>query len=280
MRQQFDIPAVPGQSTRPDQCHEDAHADPGPYDPGVTDLSCIHALEERAFNAWPALRTLTVGGWLVRVSGGYTKRANSVSALAPSIPFEDVRSAAEAIFARQSLPTIFRLSPLAPKPADRALEKAGYRAIDPSLVMTAAIEGSGLPSTARVMDAPGPGWLPGFARAAPVDETQRSLHDAMIAAIALPTAFATVTAGGQPVAFGLGVCERGMIGIFDVIVVPAHRGHGHGRSITQALLAWGSRVGAERAYLQVGLHNEAARRLYAGLGFREAYRYHYRRRPD
>lgn len=263
--------------TRPaDPYHRDARSDAGPYDPGMTDQSSIRTLEERAFNAWPALRTLTVGGWLVRVSGGYTKRANSVSALAPDIPFGEVRAAAEAVFARQALPTIFRLSPLAPGQADRTLDAAGYRSIDPSLVMTAAIENSRTPGTVRVVDALAPDWLAGFARAAAVDEMQRRLHDALISAIALPTAFATAIEDGTPVAFGFCVRERGMIGIFDVIVAPGHRGRGHGRSITQALLAWGCRAGAERAYLQVGVPNEAARRLYAGLGFREAYRYHYR----
>ncbi len=144
--------------------------------------------------------------------------------------------------------------------------------------MTATIANSGRPKTVRLAEAPGPDWLSAFARISAVEETHRGLHNAVIAAIALPTVFATVRQNGQPVAFGRGVYERGMIGIFDLIVQQPFRGRGHGRSIIQALLAWGHRIGATEAYLQVGAHNEAACRLYSGFGFSEAYPYHYRRR--
>lgn len=240
----------------------------------------IRLLEERGFNAWPALQTLAIGGWLLRLSGGHTIRANSINALVPSIPFQEIRLAAEALFARHDLPATFRLSPLASEEDDAALHEAGYLLMNPSLVMTATIESSRSPEAVRIAEAPGPDWLHGFAQAAALDETHQPLHNAMIAAIALPTVFAAVQKNGKPVAFGLGVHERGMIGVFDVVVAQDHRKRGHGRSITQALLAWGHRTGAREAYLQVGEHNRAARGLYADLGFNEAYRYHYRRRSS
>ena len=40
----------------------------------------IH-LEELAMNAWPAIQTYLYDGWIVRFANGYTKRANSVTAV-------------------------------------------------------------------------------------------------------------------------------------------------------------------------------------------------------
>ncbi len=239
----------------------------------------IRGLEERAFNAWPARQTLAIGGWLLRLSDGYTRRANSVNALAPDLPFRDVLSAAEALFDRQSRPATFRLSPLSPDDVDATLHGAGYRLIEPSLVMTAIIENTTAPESVHIAAAPDSGWSTGFAEASGLAGRDRDLHHAMVSAIALPSAFATVLENGRPVGFGLGVRERGMIGIFDVVVAPRHRARGHGRSITQALLAWGRQAGAEEAYLQVGARNGTARRLYGSLGFSAAYPYHYRQRP-
>ena len=36
----------------------------------------IRELEQRAFQAWPALETRANFGWVQRFAGGYTKRAN------------------------------------------------------------------------------------------------------------------------------------------------------------------------------------------------------------
>ncbi len=41
----------------------------------------VLGLEERGFNAWPAPRNIYFGGWMFRLGGGYTKRANSANAL-------------------------------------------------------------------------------------------------------------------------------------------------------------------------------------------------------
>lgn len=35
-------------------------------------------LEERQLNGWPALITLFDDGWIIRLSAGYSKRANSI----------------------------------------------------------------------------------------------------------------------------------------------------------------------------------------------------------
>jgi hypothetical protein len=48
-----------------------------------SDLAQVRRLEELAFAGWPALESRNTAGWRLRFSGGYTKRANSISALGP-----------------------------------------------------------------------------------------------------------------------------------------------------------------------------------------------------
>jgi ribosomal protein S18 acetylase RimI-like enzyme len=242
----------------------------------MIDLSDIRALEERAFNAWPAQQTVLIGGWVLRLSGGYTKRANSANALLPAVPFAEVRQAAEVLYVRQGLPAIFRLSPLAPPEVDRALDAAGYALFDPSSVMVLELSEARVAPDVEIAETPSPVWLDGFAAANGIAAAQRAIHDRMVSSIALPAAFAMLRENGAAIGFGLAVYEHGAVGLFDIAIAPAERGRGLGRTLTDALLQWGQRSGARTAYLQVLDRNTTARGLYAALGFREAYRYHYR----
>lgn len=239
----------------------------------------VCALEERAFNAWPAHQTVFHQGWVFRLSGGYTKRANSVNALLPGAPFAGVREAAAALYARHGLPAVFRISPLAPPEADRELAAAGYRHFDASFVLQRPLTGGvGTPDGGTLVSTtPTPAWLEGFAAANSVPPHHRALHHSMLNHIAHPAAFALQhDAQGRAVGFGLAVLERGMVGLYDLAVAPEHRGGGRGRALVQALLHWGGEAGATSAYLQVRAQNAVAMRLYESMGFQTAYSYHYR----
>ncbi|QHI98097.1 GNAT family N-acetyltransferase [Xylophilus rhododendri] len=245
----------------------------------AADDSPLQALEERAFNAWPARQTVFFEGWVMRLSDGFTKRANSVNAGAPGLRFDGVQQAAEALYGSQSLPAVFRLSPLAPADADRRLEAAGYTFFDPSWVARAALDAA-VPDTAvGIAAAPDQAWLDGFAQANGVPPSRHAVHHAMVRSIALPCGFATLHDQGEPVGFALAVLERGAVGFYDVVVAPRRRGQGLGRRLMLALMHWGASQGAAWGYLQVRQENEAARRLYAALGFADVYRYHYRMPP-
>lgn len=237
----------------------------------------IRALEERAFNAWPARQSVLHGGWVFRLSGGFTKRANSVNAIEDGASFSGVRAAAEALYARHGLPPVFRMSPLAHPDADRELAEAGYAHFDPSLVMAAGLDAAQAHAGVQIDSVPTAAWLDGFAAANGVHPQNHVTHHGMVNAIALPCAFASLRDGaGRTIGFGLAVLERGAIGLYDIVVDPALRGQGHGRSLVCALLQWGRDAGAVSAYLQVRAQNAVAQRLYAGLGFGEVYGYHYR----
>jgi len=101
----------------------------------------------------------------------------------------------------------------------------------------------------------------------------------IVARIRQKTAFATLSLDDRPVAWGLGVVERGYIGLYDIVVSPDLRGIGLGRRVVSSLMAWGSGQGAHTAYLQVREENEIARSLYEAFGFKTAYRYTHRVMP-
>jgi N-acetylglutamate synthase len=241
------------------------------------ELNVVRALEERALKAWPSVESKSCGGWILRASKGFTKRANSASALAPSVPFRSVRPMAEIFYRGHRLPVTFRITPLAGEEPDQHLEEAGYRRLDPSLVMVARLGETALPSSGvRLETRPSAEWKAGIAEAKGIEMAHRALHERLLAAIHSAVVFATVEEGGETVGFGLAVADRGVVGLFDVVVAPTARRRGIGRRLASALLAWGRSEGAMGAYLQVGEANEAARSLYAGLGFEDAYPYHYR----
>lgn len=248
------------------------------------EAKCLE-LEERAFNAWPALQTLVAGGWLLRFADGYTKRANSVNAWHPTLSAQAIVTYASPLFAARKLPLIVRISPLAGDAVDTSLAQLGFVHAEPTIVMTAPLQpGQGGPVNsaspqAQLSARPDPAWLAGHATANGIPDHRRAVHDRMLALIAHPTAFASLELTGQPVAWGMAVSERGMTGLFDIATSPAARRQGAARRLVAALLAWAADRGDTGAYLQVTATNAAAIALYRQLGFTEAYRYYYRIAP-
>jgi ribosomal protein S18 acetylase RimI-like enzyme len=65
------------------------------------------------------------------------------------------------------------------------------------------------------------------------------------------------------------MAHRGPAGVLhDVIVNPEHRGRGVGRLLIEAALEFFRSRGAPRVVLSTAARNEAAQRLFAGMGFR------------
>ncbi len=238
----------------------------------------IETLERKAFRAWPALETRHSHGWVQRFAGGYTKRANSINALAPDFKFTpDVKDALEVPYRERGQTPVWRLTPLAPPDTDRVLAAARYRRIDESLVQQAPIDGRfGADSEVQIAAAPSPAWLAGFAEQSPVAPAHRETMARMLTSIAGPVAFASVEDAQGPMAFALGVADGEHVGVFDVLVAPRARRRGLARRLTCSIVAWGKAQGARLAYLQVVATNEAALPLYQSLGFETVYSYSYR----
>jgi ribosomal protein S18 acetylase RimI-like enzyme len=241
----------------------------------------ILAWERRGLNAWPALSNEVVGDWVLRASGGYTKRANSANAIAreASKPdFREIITAAERFYFANGQPTIFRITPLADPEAESLLAAAGYDFLDPSTTMIAPLDDGRASAEIQVDLHPSSAWLDDAAAAKGVGPVRRVAHDLIIRSIRPPAVFATAFLADTAAGFGLAVLERSAIGLFEIAVRSEFRGRGLGRDLTRALMAWGREQGAAEAYLQVLNTNGRAIKLYESLGFRAAYGYHYRRR--
>jgi N-acetylglutamate synthase len=238
----------------------------------------IRQTEEHLINSWPSLRTVLCDGWVFREAMGYTKRANSASALAARGRFTRTLDQAERFYASAGCPTIFRLTPLAGQEPDAILADRGYHVVDETIVMTAGLMDIGpIDVTVTISSDCTETWENGYSDAHALSPAATRAHRAILDRIApFSRAFAIAWDGEQSVAFGLGVAARDHLGLFDIVTVPEARRKGAAKRLVAALMQWGSEKGATTAWLSVIADNEPAKPLYAQLGFRELYRYHYR----
>ena len=245
-------------------------------------MNNIH-LEEVAMNAWPALQTILYDGWIIRFARGYTKRANSVTPLYPSSLFIDEKvEHCEQLFQKQKLRPTFRLTGAVAETnkVDKELEKRGYERIDTTSVQTVDLHELDMKQSKRAYLLPDysgmESWLGSFDRLSGKSISDSETHQEMLTNIKGKTGYMVIMDAGEVVACGLGVVERGYLGIFDVVTGAEHRNKGYGTELMTSLLAWGKDRGAGFSSLQVMTNNPPALSLYAKLGYQEQYQYWYR----
>ena len=240
----------------------------------------ISHLEELALNAWPALQTVLYDGWVLRHARGYTRRANSVQPLYTSTldPLEKL-AYCERFYRDLGLDTVFKMTKGAePEGLDALLERRGYRSEARTSVQTLALRDLPQPTFAPInadIDLTS-GWLTDLARINHIPDSFVPVVRRLLQGIVPPHVFIGLREGDQNIALGLGVVERGTLGLFDLVTAPEWRSQGLGRQLTLHLLQWGMNHGARDAYLQVQHDNTPALKLYGSLGFMEQYSYWYR----
>ncbi|ACJ01280.1 GNAT family N-acetyltransferase [Rhodospirillum centenum] len=233
-------------------------------------------LEDLGLTAWPALKTVHHDGWLLRFSGGHTGRANSVTVIAPGVlPLAEKIAFAAAQYRAHGLTPLFRTTPLCPDGLEKALTGAGFARQGDNAVQVLDALPAELPAATAIAPLLEEGWLRAWLAMVPVPERELPFLRAILAAIPMPCLYATAWEKGQAAAVALGVVDRGRVGVFKVATRPDLRGRGHGGRAVRAVLAAARREGARGAYLQVGCDNAPANRLYARLGFSNAYGYSY-----
>lgn len=235
-------------------------------------------IEEAALRAWPASQQFLYDGWVVRLSDGYTKRANSASLLYPT-PESDTSatlSRIEELYASQNLPVIYRLLSFSTPPdLDARLASRGFREADGTLVMSRPLP-SLLPLDPAVCALDVERGVEAHARMNNLPDAILPGHRRILERIPGGLSFVGLFDGETLVACGLSVTDGSLVGLFDIVTDPAHRRKGHGARLVTGMLAQAASHGATSAYLQVVMTNAPAIALYETLGFDEAYRYTYR----
>ncbi|MGG4143225.1 GNAT family N-acetyltransferase [Paenibacillus algorifonticola] len=238
-------------------------------------------LEELSMNAWPALQVLMYEGWQLRLANGYTKRSNSIVPVACSGEVLSQKiTYGEAFYTARGLDTTYKITPFSQPPElDETLGLRGYDKIDPVYVKTAALAQMREPVgglDVRIDTFLSEAWLEAYMSMAKHTDDERETLRNMFASPPFQTAFAVLYVEGVPAACGIGVMERGYIGLYAVVTSPDFRRRGFGEQLLLHILQWGKENGAEHSYLLVTHANDAANRLYDKLGFTLQYNYWYR----
>jgi N-acetylglutamate synthase len=258
------------------------HGDPAGADSLMNDHSLIIGLESRLVNAWPSFDYQTYDGWILRLANGYSKRANSATPFMPNATLDDeLIDHMVARFVEANVRPTFRLNGMEAPDVDAMLKMRGFKEIEPTHVLAAPISSGDCELDPEVQLQPqvSKRWVKEASHSYGGDKADDETLLKIVSRIRQTSAFATLSLDDRPVAWGLGVAERGYVGLYDIVVAPDLRGIGLGRRVVASLIAWGCGEGAHTAYLQVREENEIARSLYGALGFQTAYRYTHRVMP-
>ena len=237
------------------------------------DAAYMKLIEEISLNAWPSHKIELYDGWLIRFSHNYTYRTNSVEQVGDSlIPIEEKIAYCEAQYRNYHTPSNFKINPLLDSSFDKLLEEKGYEIRHTTEVMTMPMtnfhpypaESVEYEYYGRNSNLPSSVFYPGHIA---VQHRDRITDEWIVACIEIE---------GRMVASGLGILDRGHIGLYAIYVDASCRRKHFARAICSSILTEAQKKGATHAYLQVVKGNTAAKNLYTSLGFEDFYTYWFR----
>ena len=237
----------------------------------------IKVLEEVMLNALPSLNTMYYDGWNLRFAEGYTNRANSVNIFGPSsLPLEEKIHYCERIYAKQNLPTVFKISPLSFE-LDSMLEQSGYELVTKTNVMLLDNNDISLDGFSSIVtEGINESWQNQYFKLNGTGKELIPIAKKVQGNILDSVLCATLSCESEIVACGLCIMEQDYTGLYDIIVSENHRNKGYGYDICTSLIRSASLHGAKKIYLQVVESNTNAVNLYKKIGFQRFYDYWYR----
>jgi N-acetylglutamate synthase len=249
----------------------------------------VGSLELVMAQHWQAAEQDWLGGWLLRATGGFTNRANSVLAIGePGMPMDVAVTEVQDWYADRGL------RPVAATPEPRldednteqllaaagAFHAAGWRPIEGAGadVLTGPTGdlrgvGRGLPRglALRLQDNPDAAWMEQYHyRGQAVPE-----HGVRLLTSAPEQVFASIVDGDRVIGVARGSMAERWTGLTAMEIDPAYRRQGLAQALIAAIAEWGWKRGARSMQLQVGETNQAALMLYLAAGLEVHHRYAY-----
>ena len=230
----------------------------------------IIELEKLSDLTWPAEQVIEYGGWRLRISDGFSMRANSVLPIGE--PPVDLAVAVDQVISsyreKKLRPTFSIPLPIFDE-LDRYLEEHGWNIkIDANFLVRdiGEIEVSSDPQfSIEILDYPSKSWLE-VNSDQPLEKIMRRY----------PARYGAIKIGEQIIA----VCRIATLGSWSIVtrlfVHPSFRGKGVAKILMNNLLAAASEDGATKVALQVDNENGAALALYQSMGFTVHHKFVYR----
>ncbi len=179
----------------------------------------IPHIEEAALNAWPAPRQMVYDGWILRFTGGPSKRVNSANVLYPSrLPLPEKIKYCEVIYAQAELPPLFRVPvPFSTPELEQSLQAAGYHSYDETYVLTCELAAADpVPENLRVQAFSVDDWIPYKGLISDAQPGPLALQQQILHCIGPKKKLIVLFTGDQPVACGMSVLEGDLLGFFSI----------------------------------------------------------------
>ena len=235
----------------------------------------IIELEKLSDTTWPAAEIIEFGKWRLRISDGFTMRANSVLPIGAGPIGEPPLALADAVehviksYRDKGLTPTFTLPLPIYQELDEYLESQGWQIKvgaqflikDIDLIETEMYSQNDF----EILDYPSEQWL-----GLQSDHRLENLMQRYPARYGLIKSGESVKAVGRIATLGTWAMAT------RLFVDPSHRGKGLAQQLMLRLMAAAKEDGATKIALQVDLENAAALALYDSMGFRLHHKYVYR----
>ena len=230
----------------------------------------IIELEKLSDLTWPAQEIVEYGKWRLRISDGFSMRANSVLPIGePPIDLASAVDEITHIYREKKLKPTFSIPLPIFDELDRYLEQHGWNIkIDANFLIKdiGAIEVSSDPQfSIEILDYPSEEWLETNSDQ-PLEKIMRRY----------PARYGAIKIGEQIIAVGRIATLGSWSIVTRLFVNPSFRGKGVAKNLMNNLLSAAVSDGATKVALQVDNENGAALALYQSMGFTTHHKFVYR----